>query len=112
MKGDDYINIKIKFVGSGIGKYYQIDVKIYEKDILIFDGKTKDGYLDVCLKPNHAYLVNAGNYRSAIYTNRNCIDLYPNCNNTNRRIITFYLSDYFYNLPIMKGEINLWKRTL
>lgn len=112
MKGDDFINIIIKFIGSGIGNYYQTKVKIYEKDILVFDGKTKNGYLKVCLKPNHVYYVKAGNYSNAIYTNVNYLELYPNCSNVNRRIITFHLSDYFYNLPIMKGEINLWQKTL
>ena len=106
MKGDDTINITLKFIGSGLKP---ISIKIYEKDMLIFDGKTNNGLIKVCLKKNTGYHIIGGIYNSVIYTSQDNFLISPVCchNQSNARMITFFLIDHFYNLPIERGEIYL-----
>lgn len=43
----------------------------------------------------------------SIYTNMN--NYIFSFNNTVNRTITLFLKDYYYNLPIERGEIVLWQ---
>ena len=112
MKGDGNIKIKIKFIGVGYNNFYQVDVAIYDKDMnKVFKGKTYNGELDVYLNKNEVYIMKA-NFNGQVL----CSPLIILDGNyifsfvKNNRTVTFLLTDYYYNLPIEKGEIILWQK--
>ena len=100
MKGVDSIGVKIIFNGVGYNDKYQVKVKIYDND-----GYSYNGVVNVFLKRNKGYRLYASflDYRiwTSIYTNSNEYIFSLN----NRRTITLFLKDYYYNLPIERGEI-------
>ena len=110
MKGVDSIGVKIIFNGVGYNDKYQVKVKIYDKDKIIYDGYSYNGVVNVFLKRNKGYRLYASflDYRiwTSIYTNSNEYIFSLN----NRRTITLFLKDYYYNLPIERGVIVLWQR--
>ena len=109
MKGDG--NIKtLRFIGTGYNNYYQANIKIYN-DELIYEGTTYNGKLDVCLEE--------GIYKIEVYfLKKQTFYLYVSKNKTYTFIldnalyktITISLVDFYYNLPIEKGEIFLWQK--
>ncbi len=118
MKGDgDIKKYYIKFLNVGIGKLYQVNVKIYDKNnCIIFDGTTFNGELFVKLKQNSIYKLVATFFNEKI-----CTSFYTTCENKiilwfehsiipDVETVTFLLTDYYYNLPIEKGEIILWQK--
>ena len=120
MKGDGYIKkISIKFIGAGYKNNNQVKVKIYDTyNNLVFQGNTYDSKLSVSLKTNNVYIVKA-----RFINEKTCIPIYTSNDNftfiLNHNIIsnseqsgtvTFLLTDYYYNLPIEKGEILLWQK--
>lgn len=111
MKGDG--NIKtLRFIGTGYNNNYQAQIKIYHKNILIFEGKTYNGKINVCLKESLVYRIEVYFLKKQTYY------LYISKNKTYTLIldnalyktITISLVDFYYNLPIERGEIILWPR--
>ena len=117
MKGDGNININIKFLNVGYNNFYQVNLRIIdENNNIIFEGKTYNGMINICLIPYKKYkmIANFFNERLEQYfyvCNNNYIFSFNNSinKNYNSRTITFLLNDYYYNLPIEKGEILLWQ---
>ena len=108
--------ITLKFIGTGYKNMYQVKIKLYDlNDNLVYEGTTYNGKINICLRFN-CY------YKLKIYTCNETVNnvLYVNKNNDiytyilNRaymkKITTFILKDYNYNLPIEKGEIILWQK--
>lgn len=106
------MNIKIIFYGLGYNEFYQANVKIYDQNKnLIINKNTYNNKIEINLKKNKIYHLIAKTCNKTIstyiYTNNNIFIF--NFQN-NRRIITFSLRDYFYNLPIERGYLILWQR--
>ena len=116
MKGDGYIKkITIKIIGTGLRDVYQSYVKIYDNKNIYYIGKTYNGEIDVCLKENKAYYIcaylNSKTIKNIFYvTNQKKYIFYFNHSIYNpNHTVTFLLRDFYYNIPIMKGEIILGK---
>lgn len=109
MKGDG--NIKtLRFIGTGYNNFYQAYIKIFN-DELVYEGKTYNGKINVCLKE--------GLYKIEVYfLKKQIFYLFISKNKTYTLIldnalyktITISLVDFYYNLPIERGEIILWPR--
>ena len=114
MKGDGYIKIKIKFLGAGLEDKYQVSVKIYDNQKLIVNSQTYNGEICLMLKKNKVYRLQAIFFNDIIntyfYTNNNVYLFRLSNNIIFNRTITLSLKDYYYNIPIEKGEIILWPR--
>lgn len=112
MKGDGSIKIKLKFIGVGYLNNYQVNVKVYSKNGIIYDGYTYNGSLELNLKPNEIYRIEASflsqRIITNIYTNQYEYVFIVNGITVSTPII-FTLRDYYYNLPIEKGVLNLWR---
>ncbi len=108
-------NVTFYFNGVTNNPLYQVKVNIYDNNKLICSGTTKNGCICFCLVNNKAYIIEArllGYYLcTSFYVNNNINNLYfnINCNYINNRIITFKLTDSFYNMPIESGELILWQ---
>ena len=107
------INVTLKFLGVGYKDKYQANIKIYDSNnCLVFDGVSYNGKVCVNLCPNCSYKVIAfflGKYVSlSIYVGKQDYFIINLCS-CYERTVTFWLLDYYYNLPIMKGEIILGK---
>ena len=108
--------IKIKFFGLGYKNNNQANILIYDECNLIYSGQTYNGELEINLNRNKIYRICAyvedEMIDGVIYTNKDI-----HCFSFNRslikvqegRPITFILTDYYYNLPIEKGELILWQ---
>ena len=113
MKGDGKIKIKIKFLNLGLNNEYQAYVKIFDGDEVICCGFTYNGEIELYLKMHKAYRLEAffslNKISTSFYTNT---DKYIFIFNEKKYIntVTFSLRDYYYNLPIEKGEIILWQK--
>ena len=104
------MNIKIKFkvLGLGYNDFFQAYIKIFDtNNNLIYEGYTYNSYLDINLCENTYYNVFVKVCSKSafipIYTNQDIFIF--NLNRSTNRTITFILRDYFYNLPIKRGEI-------
>ena len=106
--------ITLKFYGLGINHRYQAEVLIYDNKELIYEGKTYNGYLNVCLKNHHYYKIKAiacGDIiNSGIYVNKTIYTFSFKRAQILNNTITFILTDTYYNLPIEKGFVILWPR--
>ena len=111
--------VKLKFNGLGYKDMCQADVVIYDDcNNVVFEGKTYNGYINVCLKKNEVYKVNAyflgQRIIAAFYVlnDSNYSFSFNSClNRNNGRTITFLLTDLFYdNMPIEEGNLLLWQR--
>ena len=119
MKGDDDIKkVTIKALGIGQSKKYQADIAIYNRNNnMVFRGKTNNGILKLSLQENEVYRLEA-----TLLNEKTCIVFISKdsliefrlknnmINNSNSRNVIFLLSDYYYSLPIEKGEIILWQK--
>ena len=105
--------IRLKFLGLGINNNLQSLVKIYHKNKKIYEGLTYNGEIYVNLKFNEVYEIEAIFFNEKISTyiyNNRCEYVFAFDHNILiERTITFLLKDYFYNLPIEKGELILWQ---
>ena len=110
MKGDGNIIIKLKFIGIGYNDKYQANISIYYDNKLIYDCITYNGILEVEVDRNNIYRIEAEflneRINTSIIANRCEYVFIFNHILYNRRTITFLLTDYYYNLPIEKGELN------
>jgi len=116
LKGDDLIkNIILKFLGTGLLDKYQAHVKVYDDKNIYYCGNTYNGEIHISLEENKSYKVLAtfGNEvisRVFYVTNQKIYFFYfNNIIYIPYRLVTFQLKDYYYNIPIMKGEIILEK---
>ena len=104
-------NVCLKFIGLGINDMYQADIIIYDNlGNIVCKCKTYNASVVTCLKENNNYKIKAcmqyETLESSFYVNNN--DTYyfvfnRAYLNNNQRLITFYLKDYYYNLPIERG---------
>ena len=101
---------EVTFKIIGIGSIANITIYDNNKSI-IYDTKIYNGKIKLCLKENNSYLL-VVRAKNRVLKRVICID-----KKTNKfvfcfynRIITFLLKDYYYNLPIMKGELILWQK--
>ena len=112
------MNITLNFLGLGYNNINQADVLIYDEfNNLVYNKKTYNNKLNICLKRNKIYRVEAFSLNdrisTTIYINNNnyCFQFNRSIINENSDSITFLLTDYYYdNLPIERGEIILWQR--
>ena len=100
--------VTFKFIG-----YIPIYIKILDNNHnIIYNDKTCNNIIKVCLERNKSYTLIARSRNRIIIkvfliddkTNKFIFSFY------NYRIITFLLKDYYYNLPIKKGELILWQK--
>ena len=122
MKGDGKIKkYKIRFLNVGYNDSYQVKLKIYDSNNkLVFSGTTYNGEITILLKKNKVYRLEAYFLNEKICTSFYTSNEYNLLFFFNHSIInqpditihtvTFLLTDYYYNLPIEKGEILLWQR--
>ena len=114
MKGDGYMKVILKFLGVGIKNEYQANVKIYCNEKEIVESKTYNGEICLTLDKNKIYKLKATFLNNAIntyfYTNSNLFIFKFITNEIMNRTIILSLTDYYYNIPIEKGEIILWQR--
>lgn len=109
-------NVKLKFIGLGYKSIYQANIFIYDKyNNLIYEGQTYNGNILLSLKPNKSYKLiarlNNNMLCTILYVGR--YNNYTLCFNQEQieNNITLKLVDYYYNLPIERGEITLWPKT-
>lgn len=107
----------IRFLGLGYNEFWQADVDIYDvNNFLIFSGVTYNSRIVLCLARNRLYRLRAKSLNDII-------DVYFYVLNDDEyvfifnrsffkygRTITFLLTDYYYNLPIEKGNLYLWQK--
>lgn len=102
---------EVTFKIIGIGCIANITIYDNKKSI-IYDTKIYNGKIKLCLKENNSYLLIVRK-NNRVLKRVICIDDKTNkfiFSFYNYRIITFLLKDYYYNLPIMKGELILWQK--
>ena len=112
------IIVKIKFLGVGYNDFYQASVIIYDKKMnKVFEGETYNGIIKVHLRKNEIYIIkatfNGQTFCSPLIfknTNIQVIPFFSIQNEERLNTVTFLLTDYWYNLPIERGEIMLWQR--
>ena len=98
----------------GYKNYNQADVIIYDEcNNIIYNQKTYNGRITISLNKYNYYKLKAKISNDIIFAyfkpkeklylsfNKEC-----NCKN----IVTFILTDYYYNMPIEKGLITLWQK--
>ena len=113
MKGDgDIKKTIIKFLGIGNDNRYQVNITIYDsKCNIVYKGRTKNGVLEVNLIRTQVYKLEATFLNEEIWIPFIPQDkLMLRLQNNLTHNITLLLSDYYYNLPIEKGEITLWQK--
>lgn len=112
MKGDGNIKI-LRFIGAGYNNTYQVKIKIYHNNELIFEGITYNGKIEVCLKENEIYKIETCFLNKItstyLYVRKKSIYTFI-LEHTLYKTITISLVDFYYNLPIKRGEIFLWQR--
>ena len=110
------MNIILNFLGLGYNNINQADVFVYDNsNNLVYNKKTYNNKLNICLEKNKVYRVVAKSLEDTIdtiiYINNNyyCFRFKRSIIHINNNPITFLLTDYHYdNLPIERGEIVLW----
>lgn len=106
------MKIKIKFYGLGYNNINQAEVFIYDmNENLLFKSFTYNNEIDICLDKYKVYKLVAKSKTNTISkiiyvgnSNYYYFSFY------NIRTITFLLRDYYYNLPIERGELLLWQK--
>jgi len=100
--------VTFKFIGLDFNKIY---IKVLDNNMNTIYNTETYKEIDLCLEENNSYLLIARE-KNRVLKRVICID-----NKTNKfifsfynRIITFLLKDYYYNLPIKKGELILWQK--
>jgi len=106
--------IKIKFLGLGYFDVNQAIVDIYDmKGAHLYHKITNNNEICLYLEERNIYRIIANNNYNFItktfYVKNDDVYIFSFYNNIldNTSTVTFLLKDYFYNMPIMKGEIIL-----
>ena len=103
----------MRFLGIGNNSRYQVNVTIYDNNCnIVCSGRTKNGVLEVNLTRTQVYKLEATFLNEKIWIPFIPQDklLFRLQNNNIVHNVTLLLSDYYYNLPIEKGEITLWQK--
>ena len=112
MKGDGYIKT-LKFIGTGYNNKYQAKIKIFFKNKKIFEGITYNGEIQVELKENNIYKIEARIFNETIktylYVSKKCKYVFLFTHSLITNTVTISLVDFYYNLPIEKGEMTFVK---
>ena len=112
MKGDGYIKV-LKFIGAGYNDKYQVKVKIFFKNKKIFEGKTYNGEIKVDLKEKCIYKIEAQflneTISTCLYVTSKCKYVFIFKHSIIDNTVTISLVDFYYNLPIEKGEMTFVK---
>ena len=98
---------------TGYNNYNQACIKIIDKnDKIVFNDKTYNGRVSICLNENEYYkcFVMLNNRSMFLYFKPSNKQIVINNNISCEHIITLYLTDYYYNMPIEKGSIILWQK--
>ncbi len=106
-------DVCFKFYGLGYNEYYQANVSIYDLyGNLVYSGNTYNSILNTCLNIGEKYLVKATFMGEVIIRyiiiNRPVYIFIFDHALMNEPAITFILKDYYYNLPIERGELILY----
>ena len=109
-------DVTLKFIGTGYNGINEAQVKIYSDNEMIWKGNTYNGRVNCKLKNRCFYRLIAQTKYAKInkyfYINDNNTYIFSfyyciQNNSPVSRLITFRLTDYYYdNLPISKGELN------
>jgi len=107
--------ITLFFHGLGYEDFFQAYVKIYDQNNnIIFNGVTCSGKIKVSLELNKVYRIFAhscGKIINTVFYVKGDYCCYNFCFNrvmsNKKNTVTLLLTDYYYNLPIEKGEIIL-----
>ncbi|MBE6158113.1 MAG: hypothetical protein E7160_04925 [Firmicutes bacterium] len=108
--------IVLKFYGLGLEHYAQASINIYDScGRLIYSGDTYNGSISLFLDEDNCYKLEAnslGRYISVwFYVGKNDYCYKFNFDSTyNQNNIAFLLTDYYYGLPIQRGNLILWQR--
>lgn len=106
--------INLIFYGLGFKNFFQANIRVFDQcNNIVFSGTTYNGKLELCLRKNMAYRLYAESCGEFINTAFYVKDDYCNYKFYFSRAIpvndeepiTLLLTDYYYNLPIEKGEI-------
>ena len=102
---------KIKIILNGLG-FYEAYIRIYDcNNNLVFKGETCNHEIELCLEECNVYKIKviSNNIKlvTSFFVNYNNIYKFSLISNDNT--ITFLLTDYYYNLPIERGELLLWQ---
>ena len=112
MKGDGDIKT-LKFIGAGYNNKYQVKVKIFFKNKKMFEGITYNGEIDVDLIENNVYKIEARFLNEIIntylYVTSKCKYVFIFKHSIIDNTVTISLVDFYYNLPIEKGEMTFVK---
>lgn len=114
MKGDGNIIVTLKYKGLGYKDNNQAYVKVFFYNNIIYEGITYNGELCINLDIGQIYVIEATFHnevlRNIIYVNQYSYNFVFYHNLFKRKTITFSLKDYYYNIPIKKGELFLWQK--
>ena len=109
-------NIHLKFYGLGYNSSFQAFVRVYDDmNNLVYEGMTYNGKLNLDLYKGRYYKIVAEFLKETlirfIYIGflKTYIFIFDHAM-VNNGSITFLLTDYYYNLPIERGELILWQR--
>lgn len=95
--------IRLKFLNAN-----KVYVKIFDCNYIVYEGLVCNEK-ELCLEESKAYKITAISNNTKLVTS-----FYVNDNNNYyfnlNRIITLLLRDYYYNLPIERGELILWQK--
>ena len=107
--------ITIRFNGLGCNKYYQANILIYDDfNNLVYSGQTYNGEIKLKLLKNKVYKMYADSLNEKLIISFYVKDNNIYCFSFERNVIRinsiiFLLTDYYYNLPIERGELILWQ---
>lgn len=99
--------IKIIFPFLGYNSFNQLDISIYKGYKKIFNGRTYNNEIELCLEKNNVYIIKSRLINTCFYVNDR--DIYYFSLYRNNNPITFILRDRYYNYPIERGELLLWQ---
>lgn len=107
--------IIICFNGLGYYKYCQANILLYDNlNNLVYSGQTYNGKIKITVRKNSIYKIIASIddeiIDTYIYVNGNDKYCFSFKRSNIYNPITFILTDYYYNLPIERGELIIWQK--
>lgn len=95
--------VRLKFFNAN-----KVYIKILDHDYLVYEGLICNE-IELCLEEYKVYKIIAISNNTKLVTSFYVNDNYNYYFSFNRFII-FLLRDYYYNLPIERGELILWQK--